>query len=123
MGAVLTNDGGDGPDKNEQIENRRPTVEVLVVQSHPFLKRDAASSIDLPKTCDARHNGEPTHLVRPVVLDLARQWRPRADKRHFTTQNVEKIRQLVDTRAPKKRSQRMQARIVLDLEDRTVYFV
>ena len=57
------------------------------------------------------------------MLDFTRQAAARTDKGHIAEHDVDEIRQLVDTGAPKKAAERMKPGIVADLKDRAVDFV
>src|SRR5579883_3660273 len=57
------------------------------------------------------------------MFDFAGKRRPRADQRHLAAQHVEEVGQLVDAGAAQERTQRMQTRIVANLEYGTVELV
>src|SRR5215831_9063998 len=88
-----------------------------------MLERDAASSVDLPEARYSLRNAKPPARECVVVLDLARQRRTRTDQRHFAAYDVDEVWQLVDAGAPEKPTERMEPRVVADLEDRPVDFV
>ena len=53
MRAVLPQDGGNGLGDDQQIAERRPRVDVGVVELHPLVEVDFAAAVDLPQARDA----------------------------------------------------------------------
>ena len=100
MRAVPPQDGGNGLGDDQQIAERRPGVDVVVVELHPVLEVTSLRPLICHRHVTPCGTLRRRRAKRVVVLDLARQRRPRADQRHFAEQHVDEIRQLVDARAP-----------------------
>ena len=123
MRAVLAQDCRNGPDDDGKITERRPRVNVVVVELHPVLERDIATSVDLPKACDALRHQEPPPRGRVVVFDLTWQRRARTYQGNVSEYDVNEIRELVNAGTAKLATEWMQSRILSDLKDGTIDFV
>ena len=51
-------------DDDAEIAGRRPRIDVIVVEPHPFFERDVAAAVDLPQTRDALWNRQAPLAVR-----------------------------------------------------------
>ena len=95
-----------------------PVAHILVVQAHPFLKADVAAPADLPEAGESGNHGK-THLVPgKVFLDFGRKRRAGAHNGHVASQDVEKLRQFVQTELAEDASHRVNAGGVLHFEGR-----
>ena len=79
-----------------------------------------------PFTCQAsqaRLHAQPSSIPWAISQHFVRYGRPRADKTHLTLQDVEQLRQLVETRTAKPSTERSEPRVVSDFEHRTLQVV
>src|SRR6516164_5360929 len=83
MGAFLAQHRRDRARDQREIGERAPTIDVAIVELHPLVEVDVASSIDLPQTRDSLRYGEAAECKSVVVLDLTRKRRARADQGHI----------------------------------------
>lgn len=96
---------------------------VSVVEAHLAFEWNVASSADLPETGKARGNGK-AHLVPWQVFGhFGRKRRTRSHDRHIASEDVEQLRQFVQTEFAEDVAHRVDARIVLHLEGRAAGFV
>ena len=91
--------GRNSPEENLQVQPDGPIVDVLKIEFYPGLKFvDLVSTADLPKTRNSRFDAEATPLRRiRKVFHFVRRQRTRTDQTHLSDQNIEKLRQLIDT--------------------------
>src|SRR5580693_1990821 len=94
-------------------------VDILHVEIHPFFERNLVSTTDLPYARQPRTYRQSAPLPRLVLRDLRRNGGPRTYEAHLAAQDVDELRQLVDAELSDESTDRRNARIALDLEDRT----
>ena len=79
-----------------QIRSQGPIIDVLHVQFHPTIERDATPAAALPQTGDPRTYAEAAAM--PVLvksLVIANGQRAGTDKRHIALQHIKQLRQIV----------------------------
>src|SRR3954447_7738971 len=97
-------DDPDGPYEDDEVERRRPALDVVQVELHAFLPARLLAAGDLPEA------GQPglgqvaplVHVVEQVCL--FEQHRPRTDHRHRAGEDVDELRKLVERPAPQETS-------------------
>lgn len=100
-----------------------PVAHILVVQAHPFFKADVAAPADLPEAGESGNHGK-THLVPgKVFLDFGRKRRAGAYNGHVASQDVEKLRQFVQTEFAENASHRVNPGVVFHFERRAAGLV
>src|SRR5262249_33044871 len=110
--------------QNLEVQPERPFVNVLQIQLHPLLERNVAATTHLPQTGDARlHAESPALPVFTEAFIVPHRQGPRTYQTHVSDEDVEELRQFVDAGAAQELSDRRDARIILDLEDRSADFV
>src|SRR5207247_3369403 len=104
-------------EKNLQIEPKRLIADVMQIHAHHLVKGCPAATIDLPFSRDSRprsHN--PSPVPQRIVVDFVTYGRARTDQRHVTLEDIDELRQLIQTGFPDKPSYRGDSRVVLDLK-------
>src|SRR5436190_15107054 len=82
--------------KNLEIDPQRSFSNVLEVHSDHIVESRAASAVNLPQAGDSRLSFKnPASMPELVALKLVGNRRPRPNQRHFSSENVDKLRQLV----------------------------
>src|SRR3954468_23516667 len=84
-----------------EIESDRPPIDVLPIHADHFLEvHHVAAPIYLPQPCDSRFYAEPQEVVVLIVDKVVLEERARTDERHLAGQDVEELRELVETPLP-----------------------
>src|SRR5690606_7547085 len=111
---------GNGAQQDLHIEPRRPVLRIVQVEVNHLVERQVASPVHLPQPGQAGPHQEPLLLPLLILLDLARQGRAWPDEAHIAPQDIDQLRQLVETELPQVFPDAGQARIVRVLEDPSV---
>src|SRR4051812_22360214 len=120
-GAGTPQDRWNGSEKYADIEPERPLLDVLPVKVDDVLEVEHfAPSAHLPEAGDAGLGVEATEVVVLVRLEIGLEEGSRTDERHLADQNVEQLRQLVQTPPPKEAAESGDAWIVGNLEQANV---
>src|SRR4051794_10403909 len=82
--------------ENLEIEPRRAVIDVPEVELDALGPWQRRATVHLCPPGDPRLDGEAPTLALIVALDLVAQCRPRADDAHLPTDDVPKLRQLVE---------------------------
>jgi hypothetical protein len=117
--------GGDGSQEDDEVEPERPVVDVAEVHLDPLLEAgDGVAATCLPFAGDAGFDAEAAAVGDfGKGLDLVeRQW-ARTDEAHVAFDDIEKLRQLIDAEFAQKFAEGENARIAVELEDRSVHLV
>src|ERR1700716_2071471 len=85
-----------GFEKNLEIENRRPRVDVLEIHRHPAVEVHLVAAGNLPQTGDPRAHRESPPLPRLVARDFLGKRGAGTDEAHVAADHVPELRQLVD---------------------------
>jgi hypothetical protein len=110
--------------KDFEVQQDRPPIDVLAIQPHYFLEiRNRGIALQLPKARDPRLHAEPPSMMRSVTRDLGLGRRARAYEAHVAAEHVPELRQLVDMSAPQGRPKWCDSRIVADLEHVPLHFI
>lgn len=105
--------------KNIYIQPKRPVLNIFQVEFQPFFKGQIAAAGDLPDAGDARLDTEPFTLDAAIEqVDIALGHRPGADQAHLAAEDVDQLRQLIDTGFTEESARSGDSRVVFDLEDR-----
>src|SRR5688572_9120614 len=99
-----------------QIESHRPVLDVVQVVLDTLFERGvAAPAVHLRPAGDTRLHLVAQHVLRDAVLELLHEegaFRPRADDRHLTFEDVPELWQLVEVEAAQPAADRRRARVV-----------
>src|SRR5271170_98186 len=123
-GAGAFQNRGNGTGKNFDVEPEGPFIEILEVELHPLIKANGVSAADLPQAGDPGARTETTAL--PILVEaliIADGKRARTDKAHIAFEDVPELWEFVNAGATEKLSERGDAWIVFDFEDRAGHFV
>src|SRR5215510_8497895 len=103
-------------EKNFEIVQKRSIADVLQIHPDHFIKSRAAAPLDLPNPGDSRFDAEdPAAMPELVTLKFVAEGRARSNQGHFPRENVDELRQLVETGDPEKVSEGCDPRIIPDL--------
>src|SRR5215208_2299113 len=112
---------GDRAHQDAHVEPERPLLNILAVEvDHVLEIEHLAAPTYLPKACYAGFRVEPTEVMVLVVAEIRFEERARADQRHLSDENVEQLRQLVETPPSQESPETRCARVILDLEQTPV---
>src|ERR1700737_2166104 len=101
--AIAAKDRARSRDKNFQVEPQRPSLAIAQIQAHHIIKFRPASPADLPQSGNTRLDVQNSASMPNFInFELVRKRRPWPDKRHFTPQNIPKLRQFVEAGFPQK---------------------
>jgi len=95
----------------------------LLVEFHPFIEAKLVATADLPQTGDAGFNGYAAPEKPFVLIDLAEERRPWADKRNISDEGVPELGEFVDAGFTNEASDSGYAGVFLDLEHGSVDLV
>lgn len=125
MGAAAAEDGGEGAEKNLNVEPEGPVVDVGEVEGDPFFEVfDAVPAGDLPEAGEAGFDAEAAALgVFFDALDFVDWERTGTNEAHFSTDHVNELGEFVDAEAAKPGTEGEDAWVVADFEDRAVHLV
>src|SRR5919108_2096286 len=98
------------------VAHQRPAGDVEIVEADHLRERNLAPSEHLPRPGHAWLEIQPLTGPSFDVLVLVEDERPRADEAHLSDEDVQKLRQLVESKAPQELADPRDARIVDDLE-------
>src|SRR5215831_1153837 len=86
-------------EKNFEIVQKRSIADVLQIHPDHFIKSRAAAALDLPNPGDSRFDvaEDPAAMPELVRLKFVAEGRARSNQRHFPRENVDELRQLVET--------------------------
>src|SRR5439155_9542155 len=104
--------------ENGDVEPDRPVLDVVEVEPDEIVEAQVDAAGDLPEAGHPREHEIPLAVPREQLLVVANGKRPWADERHLAPEDVEDLRHLVELEAAQKATDRRNARIVLDLEER-----
>ena len=102
--------------KNSDVAQERHVLPVSDVQLDHSLERGFVFAADLPQTCNARDGIESLTLFNGESFELISQAGPWTNQSHLTSQDVEQLRKLVQTRGSQQPAQWNQARIAESIE-------
>src|SRR5262249_24930645 len=85
--------------QNLDVEPERTVVDVPDVERDALWPRQLNSAVHLRPARHPRRDHEAPALKRRVFFHLFQNGWPWPDQRHFTTQNVEQLRQFIDLEA------------------------
>ena len=91
-----------GAQKNFHIQPQRPIVDILQIQTHPFLKiLHFVASADLPEASQPRLDAE-APAVRQIIKSqgFIHGQGPGTHQTHLSLQHIEQLGQLIETPAP-----------------------
>src|SRR5688572_26271859 len=115
----------DGQPEDLEVEADGPVLDVIQVVFDALLERGvAAPAVDLRPAGDAGLHLVPEHVLREAVLELLdeiRTFRPRADERHVTAEDVPQLRQLVEVDAAEELPHRRASRVIVARPHRTAF--
>src|SRR3989304_1444256 len=102
---------------NQQVHVQpgRPVANVVGVELHTLVVGRVVTARHLPEPRDTRCDHRVETVVRPILLDLRGDDRPRADQAHFAADHVPDLRQLVEARLAGETSHSGPARVVAEL--------
>jgi hypothetical protein len=95
-----------------EIGGQRKVVDIPHVELELLRPRQGVAAMALRPTCDARAYIVTPHLLLTVQREILDEQRARANKRHVAFQNIEELRQLVETRLPHEGTQGRDALVV-----------
>src|ERR1700720_2000062 len=125
FGAGAGQDDGDGTPKNLHVQPQGPVVDIFQVQPDPIAEiAHVVAAADLPQAGQSRLDAQPS-AVGDVMEEfdfIDREW-PRADEAHLATEHVEKLRDFVDAKLAQVLSDRGDARVLGDLENRAGHLI
>ena len=98
-------------------------LDVVEIELHHFVERNAAPPAHLPKPGEPRPHLEPELVPFLVVLELVLQGRPRPHDGHLSLEDVDELRKFIEARFPQEVSDRGDARIVCQLINGRCFFV
>src|SRR3954452_24539699 len=98
MRSACTKDGRDRHHQNPKVKQEGRPLDILEVYRDHFFKCGRASPGHLPRPRDARLHSEPTQMIRPIVIDLVRDWGAGADQAHVSTERIPELWELVEAR-------------------------
>src|SRR5712692_6779812 len=101
VGAVIREHGGNGPKHDLEVQADGPIADVVQIEANHVFERDLAPSADLPEAGHPGHRLKSAELPLLVLVDLGWERRSWADQTHVTAQDVEQLRQLIETEAAK----------------------
>src|SRR5262249_27690890 len=84
------------PAHDRQVEHCAPVVDVPDVERQPIVPRERVAAAHLDEASDARTHLVPASLIRRIAWKILRQEGPRTDQRHFASEHIQKLRQLID---------------------------
>ena len=88
----------DGLEQDPDIQSQAPSGDIIRVQFDDFLKvADLAAAADLPHTGQSRFEGQAGTVVVFVLFPLVRGRRPCSDQAHISDEDIEALRQFVNT--------------------------
>src|SRR6516164_6218695 len=122
-GAAAQQHDGNCLKKDLAIKGGRPVIDVFQVKFHDAPEPECAAPFQRPKASETGRHTQSAPLPPLVLLYFLRQGRARAYEGHVTPEDVEQLGQFVQTEPAHEASCGRAARIVPDLEPRTVHFV
>src|SRR5215470_18385976 len=114
-----------GVEQDQEVEEQREVldvVEVVLQLLERIFDRGAVAILDLRPAGESRLHGQPLHVIRDFLLQALhelRSLRSRSDEAHVTDENVDQLRELVETGSTKDRSHSRDAGIGLLRPDRS----
>ena len=119
MGATTRDNGERSSQQDLEIQPKRPGLRISKVESHHIVEARPTPAIHLPQTCHAGLQFQYAAPM-PVIIHFELVWnrRPRAHKRHFSAQNVQELRKLIETGFSQKAADGRHPGIVCQLVDR-----
>src|SRR4051812_29112712 len=106
--------------EDQDVEPKAPGLRILDVESDHVVESELVSPADLPEAGETGLDGEAAVPAPLVVIELVRDGRPRADKRHLASQDVEELGQLIQAPAPEEPTHRGDPLVVRELVERSV---
>src|SRR5262249_35757599 len=92
---------GYGFEDDLQVEPGRPVFDVVNIQLHHLLERQAVAAADLRQAGQSRLYVKAFAVPGFVTFNLVGDGRSRADQRHLALEDVEDLRQFVNAQASK----------------------
>src|SRR3712207_1647163 len=109
-------DSASGAPEDHQVQGEGPVLHVAHVQLHGLVPAQVRATADLPQAGDPGLDEEPAVHVRPVLLDLPVDVRPRPDERHLALEDVDELRELVERVPAEEAAHGGDARVLVQLE-------
>src|SRR4029079_14164826 len=100
---------------NDKISPQRPILDIATIKCDTSGVSRIASSADLPDTRQPGSSAEVEIDVRAIQWNFVKHDRPRTNHAHLSTQHVDQLREFVDTELAQHRSDRCNARVILQL--------
>src|SRR5262249_9641766 len=92
---------GYGFEDDLQVQPGRPVFDVVNIELHHLLEREAIAAADLGQAGQSRLYVAPFAVPGFVAFNLVWDGRSRADQRHLALEDVEELREFVDAQAAK----------------------
>lgn len=105
-----------------EIEPERTLADVFDVESQSVVKIHVAATADLPKACNTRRNFQPFGMPQGVGV-CTEGSRTRTNKAHVATDDVEDLRQLIQTHFSQNPTDASDSWVIADLEIRPRKFI
>lgn len=116
VGAFAVDDGAEGLDEVHDVDPDGPVAHVPGVHGDALGVGGVAAPADLPHASDAWKYHSVFAEVLPVAWNFFRDDGTRADKAHFAFEDVEQLRQFVETGFPQESAELGDARVVFEFE-------
>ena len=116
-------DGRDRLEDNDKVGEKRPVLDVLRVESDARGVGDVVAAADLPEPRQAGTRTQIKHGGRIIEFEFVFDHRTGADDAHFTANDVEELRQLVEAELTQDCPDNGDTRIILKLACRTPFFI
>ena len=103
-------------DELEVVPELAIATDIVVVETHLPFKRNVATAADLPNASKTRCHGKAHAVPRFIFGHFGRNWRAWSNDGHVAFENVDELRQFVETELAENVSERVNTRVVLHLE-------
>src|SRR5439155_1612860 len=104
---------GYGLREDQEVASKRPVTHVLKFEVNSVRIPNSAAAVHLPSSCHSGLERKEHRRPVPILPELIRHYRPRANKRHVAFKNIDELRKLIQARFAQQPTDPRQPRILV----------